>query len=398
MKRVYLIVLLLVMLLVFTSCGASANKNTSEGDSSKENEEVTLEQYIADMSLEDKVAQLFIIRPDTLDTDLTSEEISDSDGEGVKEINDKMITSLEKYHVGGLIMFGKNIASPDQITDFIFNLQKSSKIPMFIGVDEEGGSVARIANTNGFNVKKYDSMESIGKTKDTENAYEVGDTIGIYLNEYGFNLDFAPDSDVNTNPNNIVIGDRSFGSDPDLVSKMVSSEIDGLHNENIMSCIKHFPGHGDVTGDTHKGYVSTEKTWKQLEKEEIVPFADNIQSTDMIMVAHINAPNVTSDGLPSSLSKEMVQGKLRDELGYDGVAITDSTEMGAITQDYSSSESAIKAIEAGEDIVLMPSDFEEAYNGVLNAVKDNTISEKRIDESVMRILKLKNSYNLLDLN
>ncbi len=302
---------------------------------------------------------------------------------------------LSQYPVGGIALFKQNITSPEQLSKLTSDFQSLSSTPLFIGIDEEGGTVARIANSTGFNVTKFDNMGTIGATGNTNNAYNVGKTIGTYLKQYGINLDFAPVSDTNTNPNNPVIGKRAFGSDPALVSKMVSSAISGFHESGIMTSIKHFPGHGDTTGDTHKGTVSVYKTWEEMVNCEIIPFKENLNNTDMVMIAHISTPNATSDGLPSTLSSEMVNGKLRGELGYNGVVITDSFEMEAISNNYEESDAVVKSIGAGVDIILMPLDFTKAFNTVKTAVENGTISEERINESVLRILNLKEKYNLL---
>ena len=202
-------------------------------------------------------------------------------------------------------------------------------------------------------------------------------------------------ADINSNPLNIVIGNRSFGSDKELVSSMVSSFLDGLHSEKVAGCIKHFPGHGDVSGDTHDGYVAVLKTWDQLLDTELVPFCENMDTADMIMVAHLTLPNITPDGLPASLSHELITEKLRGELGYQGLIITDALAMGAIEKAYSSSEAAVLAFNAGSDILLMPYDYREAFEGVLSAVQSGEISEERLNESVLRILELKERCGLI---
>lgn len=353
------------------------------------------EKLLDSMSLEEKIGQLFIIRPDAMQLNLTSEQINDPAKNGVTQFDVKMQETLKKYPIGGVALFGKNISNPEQLTIFIYEMQQQSAIPLFVGIDEEGGKVSRIANSPNFDVPKFQSMQKIGETGNDTNAQNVGLAIGTYLKQYGFNLDFAPVADTNTNPENIVIGDRSFGNDPDLVAKMVSAEITGLHESEIMTCIKHFPGHGDTKGDTHTGYVSIKKTWEELKECELIPFTNSLDATDMVMISHITAPNITTDKLPASLSAKLIKEKLRGELGYEGVVISDSMAMGAITSEYSSSESAIKAILAGIDIVLMPEDFVDAYNGIYSAVKNGLISNKRIDESVLRILNLKVRYHLL---
>ena len=388
----------LLLLSALSACGKRPDSEASsapEPASEPTAAQTAAEKRLAEMSTEEKVGQLFIIRPAALDTSLTPAQISDASKYGVTELSDAMAETLKQYPAGGFAFFGKNITSPEQLEGFAGALN-AARPSLFMAVDEEGGSVSRIANSKGFDVTKYDSMESVGDTGDAENARNVGVTIGAYLKKYGFNLDFAPDADVNTNPDNMVIGDRSFGSDGELVAKMVSAEIDGLHQSGVMSCAKHFPGHGDTKGDTHTQFVYVDKSWEQLQSCELIPFKAAIGAgTDMIMAAHIAARNVTDDDLPSSMSYEMITGKLRGELGYEGIVITDGMAMGAVTQRYSSAEAAVKAIQAGADIVLMPENYIEAFNGVLAAVKDGSISAARLDESVLRILELKDKYGLL---
>lgn len=367
---------------------------TKTPDNEPEPEVLTEEkQLLAGMTLEEKIGQLFIIRPDALQIALEPDKPYKGNVNGAVSLDEQMKDVLEKYPVGGVALFSKNILTPEQVTEFIGAMQQTSVIPLFVGVDEEGGSVSRIANTKAFSVPRFSDMKEIGRSADPNKAYEIGLTIGSYLHQYGFNLDFAPVADMNTNPNNTVIGKRAFGSDTDLVSLMVAAEIKGFHEAGIMTSVKHFPGHGDTKGDTHNGSVSVEKTWEELWANELIPFQKAIETgVDMVMISHITTPNITSDGLPSSLSYEMVTGRLRGEMKFDGVVITDSMSMGAIIDVYSSGESAVKAILAGVDIILMPEDFVAAYNGVYDAVKSGVLSEERINESVLRILALKVQY------
>lgn len=419
MKKIVIIVLTLVTMLVFTSCGISAKSNSdtnnektfksseeeksddTKEDKDTENKEAEsplskAEQLLENMTLEEKVGQLFIVRPDALNPNLTEEQIGDINSSGAISLDVQMKEMMNRYHVGGVAIFSKNVVEPTQLTTFIEDMQQESKVQLFVGVDEEGGIVSRIASSPGFDVPQIGSMEQIGLTGDSENAKNVGLTLGTYLTQYGFNLNFAPVADVNTNPANIVIGNRSFGSDPNLVAEMVIAEIQGLHEAGIMNSVKHFPGHGDTKGDTHYGYVSVEKTWEELKGCELIPFSAAVSAnTDMIMIAHITTPNITSDGLPASLSNEIIEERLRKELNYDGIVITDSMSMGAITEEFTSSESAVKAVLAGVDIILMPENFVEAYNGIYEAVNSGVISQQRIDESVLRILFLKEQYGLL---
>lgn len=350
----------------------------------------TTKDVLGKMSLREKVGQLFIVRPEAL-----AENSNAETAPATYRVDDAVISRIEEYPVGGIALFSRNITSAEQLPMFISDLQSSSKYPLFIAVDEEGGRVARIANSDFFNVASYKSMEDIGKSGDASKAEEVGRQIGSYLKELGFNLDFAPVADTNTNPQNIVIGDRSYGSDPALVARMVSAQLDGMHDSGIMGTLKHFPGHGDTKDDTHSGYVSIEKTWDELKECELVPFITALPKADMVMVSHITAVNVTSDKLPTSMSETMITGKLRNELGYDGVIITDAMAMGAVADNYTSAEAAVTAVKAGVDIVLMPQNLNEAFNGVMNAVTDGEISMERLDESVLRILKMKAKYKLI---
>lgn len=350
----------------------------------------TTKDVLGKMLLREKVGQLFIVRPEALAENSNAETAPATD-----RVDDAVISRIEEYPVGGIALFSRNITSAEQLPMFISDLQSSSKYPLFIAVDEEGGRVARIANSDFFNVASYKSMEDIGKSGDASKAEEVGRQIGSYLKELGFNLDFAPVADTNTNPQNIVIGDRSYGSDPALVARMVSAQLDGMHDSGIMGTLKHFPGHGDTKDDTHSGYVSIEKTWDELKECELVPFITALPKADMVMVSHITAVNVTSDKLPTSMSETMITGKLRNELGYDGVIITDAMAMGAVADSYTSDIAAVMAVKAGADIILMPESLEKSFNAVLNAVNSGEISISRIEESAERVLTLKAKYKII---
>ena len=210
------------------------------------------------------------------------------------------------------------------------------------------------------------------------------------MEEFGINLDFAPDADVLTNPDNTVVLDRSFGSDPVLVTQMVKAYMQGLEEHHVYGTPKHFPGHGATEGDSHKGFAYTYKTWDELEQAELVPFAGLIQdNTPFIMAGHISLPQVTGDDTPSSLSSQVLTDYLRETMGYNGIIITDALNMGAIQDNYPPDRAAVMALQAGADLLLMPADFKEAYNGVLDAVKTGELTEERIDQSLTRILGLK---------
>lgn len=366
-------------------------KETSEIEHSELSEAEKTEKKVLkllnEMTLEEKIGQLFFITPEKL----TGIGVAIQAGDTTKQM-------LEQYPVGGLIYFSQNIETPDQITSMIENSQSYSRIPLFIGIDEEGGTlVARIANNPNFNVEKFPNMKEIGATGDPNQAFYVGSTIGSYLHIYGFNMDFAPDADLLTNPNNSVIGERSFGSDPTLVGTMTAQAVKGFQQENVSAVIKHFPGHGDTKEDSHTGAAIVNKTLDELRMAEFIPFQSGIEAgVDGVMVGHLQVPQVTGTNIPATLSPIIVTDILRNELGFQGLVITDSLSMGAITQYYSSDEAAVLSLQAGADILLMPEDFPLAYQGVLNAVSSGALSEERIDESVKRILTVKYNRGIIE--
>ncbi|MDE7185677.1 MAG: glycoside hydrolase family 3 protein, partial [Lachnospiraceae bacterium] len=211
-----------------------------------------------------------------------------------------------------------------------------------------------------------------------------------YLGELGFTLDFAPDADVLTNPQNTVIGNRSFGEDAEQVLRFARAYSDGLHAHGVLSAFKHFPGHGATEADTHDGYAYTDKTYEELRQADLVPFAGAAEAgIDCVMVSHIAVPNVTGNNTPCSLSYQMITEVLRGALQYDGIIVTDAMNMGAITRQYASDEAAVAAIKAGADVILMPENLQLAAEGVLAAVRSGVITEERIDASVRRLIRVK---------
>jgi beta-N-acetylhexosaminidase len=348
-----------------------------------------VEALLQKMTLREKVGQLFYVRLESLDPSIEWTTYDDLASLNILKVTENMKRTNENYPVGGIILYAWNIDNETQLASIITDIRTLNGSPLLC-IDEEGGRVARIANNPNFNVKKYESMAAIGATGDPQNAYECGNTIGTYLKRYGFDIDFAPVADVNTNPENVIIGARAFSDDPAVAAPMVTNYLQGLKDAGITGCIKHFPGHGDTKADTHFGYASTQKTWEEMMNCEMVTFRAGIQwGCQLIMTAHIGAPNVTGSDVPSTMSPIILQDKLRGELGYQNIIITDGMEMGAITQQYTSAEAAVGSIKAGVDIVLGPRYFIEAFDAVMAAVNNGTISEERINQSVRRILKLK---------
>lgn len=353
-----------------------------------------VEQLLSEMTLQEKVGQLFIIRPDSLDLTRTQEQINDSSVPGVTELTDAMAATLRDYPVGGIAMFGKNIDSPGQLTVFLESLQSASDIPLFLCVDEEGGLVARLANHSAFLLPKYESAASVGETGDVSLAREMGSTIGSYLREYGFNLNFAPVADVNTNPDNPVIGTRAFSPDPEVAAQMAGAAANGLRQQGIIAVFKHFPGHGDTAEDSHNGIAVTYRTAAQMSECEWLPFM-NADRGDFIMVGHIAAPEITGDMTPATMSSQIVTGILKNELGFQGLVITDSLAMEAITDLYTPGEAALAALRAGCDILLMPDGLQSAFDAVVSAVKADKFPAEQLDAIVGRILRFKQAHGLL---
>ena len=339
---------------------------------------------VAAMSLEQKVAQLFVVTPEAL----TGSGSVTAAGETTR-------MALREYPVGGLIYFEQNVQTKEQVCKMTAGQQQYSResigLPLFISIDEEGGKVARIANDSQITESHFPSMSEIAQMPDAQDeAANVGSTIGSYLKELGFNLDFAPVADVLTNPENTVVKQRSFGSDPQKVSELSLLVCQNLEAQGVYGCYKHFPGHGATAGDTHKGFSYTDKTLDELKQEELIPFEAAVaEGCSFIMVGHISVPEVTGNDVPASLSEKVVTDLLRNEMQYDGLIITDAMNMGAIANQYNSAEAAVMAVQAGDDLILMPKDFKTAYQGVLDAVRNGTISEERIDTSVTRIVTKK---------
>ncbi len=354
-------------------------------------EEDTIMEKMESMTLREKVGQLFMIRPDALEGRFSLAELGDNSITGTTRVSDEMREKYVQYPCGGFALFRKNILSASQLRMFTEKLHGMGETAPMLGIDEEGGKIARIANHSAdFGVKKFPPMGQIAASRDESRAFEAGLTIGQYLKAYGLDIDFAPVADVNTNPRNPVIGDRAFGSDPTVAAGMVQAVIRGLHEGGAAACVKHFPGHGDTATDTHTGYAETQKTWEEISACEMIPFRAGIAAgTEFVMTAHIAAPNVTGSDEPSTMSYTILTEKLRGELGFEGLIITDALSMGAIQEKYSDSEACVRCIQAGADILLMPYDYFEAFDGVVRAVENGVIPENRIDESVYRILKFK---------
>ncbi|MFH5182562.1 beta-N-acetylhexosaminidase [Paenibacillus sp. TAB 01] len=332
------------------------------------------------MSLDEKIGQMVIAGMDGY------------------EINPHTRELIQNDHVGGLILYKPNVKSTAQLTELVNALKQAnegSRLPLWLGVDEEGGRVTRLPDE----LQKTPASQVVGRTGKPEFAYGIGSLLGKELSAYGFNVDFAPVMDVNSNPNNPVIGDRSFGAEASLVSSMGVQEMKGLQSQKVLPVVKHFPGHGDTSVDSHLGLPIVQNDMERLLKLELVPFAEAFgQQADAVMVAHILLPKLDPD-VPASMSKEVMTNLLRKEMGFEGVIMTDDMTMGAIEQHYTIEEAAVKSVQSGANVIMVGHDYDKAVaviGAIRRAVDDKRIPAELIDDSVNRIYKLKQKYQVND--
>ena len=337
-------------------------------------------EEIGKMSIDEKIGQMIVVGIEGYD------------------LNDNTKSLIEKSKVGGVILFSNNVQDTNQLLNLLNSLKSvnlQNKIPLFLSVDEEGGRVTRMPKE----FKKFPTNKAIGKINNEALSYKIGSTIAYEIGSFGFNMDFAPVLDVNSNPNNPVIGNRSFGSNVNIVTRLGIQTMKGIQSENIIPVVKHFPGHGDTSVDSHLGLPSVNNDLKRLKSFELVPFAEAIKNNaDAVMIAHILLPKIDSEN-PSSLSKIIITDILRKDLNFNGVIITDDMTMGAIMKNYNIGEAAVKSVKAGTDIVLVCHGFDNevaVIDALKNAVLKGDISKQSIDQSVYRILSLKKKYKLKD--
>lgn len=354
-------------------------------------EAADVEALLRTMTLEEKIGQMLFPAFRT------------QAGKGVTQLTPEVAKSITRYQVGGVILFRENLETPDQTARLISSLQATSaKIPLFIGVDQEGGRITRIPY--GALMPGNMALAATGKVK---NAYLAAKAIGEQIRQLGFNVNFAPVLDINSNPENPVIGVRSFGEDPNNVAAMGNEAIRGFHAAGIAVAVKHFPGHGDTSVDSHLGLPTQMSSRQQLASRELIPFVSALtMHPDMIMTAHIALPNIepgkvvsakdnTLIPLPATLSPILLTGVLRQQLRYNGVIITDALNMKAVAEHFGPAEAAVRVVQAGADILLMP-ELEKSHSALLAAVESGKIDISRIDQSVRRILMVKAKLGMFD--
>lgn len=345
-------------------------------------EELAAQEILDGMTLDEKLCQLFVVTPDAL----TGLSPATAAGDATRE-------ALERTPVGGLVYFAQNIVSAEQVTQMLQTTQSYSKIPLLLGVDEEGGRVSRLSGVGLTDV--LDPMATYGAAGDTAAVEAMGKKLGGQVKGAGFNVDFAPVADIVTNPNNTEIGDRSFSSDPAVASDMVAAMTRGLQEGGVLACLKHFPGHGSTKTDSHDGAATVDKTLPQLRQEDLKPFMSGIAAgADMVMVGHLTVP--TMDDAPASVSRKIVTNLLRYDLGFRGVIVTDGLQMQALAQ-YTDGEKAVLALAAGNDMLLEISDVPGTVAAIEKALADGTLTQAALDQSVLRILQLKLAHGIVDM-
>lgn len=367
-----LLIVLTILTLIVSATFVEEKEKTEPPEEEVNEKDLWVEEQLSEMTIEEKIGQMLIVSDTTtvLDEDL--------------------LNNLNTVKPGGFILFSDNIKSYEQTKKLIEDINSTSDIPMFISIDQEGGRVLRIKKLSDAKVTNIPSMYHLGLTKDTKLSYEVGKVVGEELRVFGINMNFAPVLDIYSNKENTVIGDRSFGTTSDLVSKMALSFAEGQESTGIISVYKHFPGHGNTSEDSHYTLPVITKTKEELMNLELKPFIEAINNgADVIMIGHLAVPSITKDDTPASLSKEIITDLLKNELGYNGLVITDALNMDALTNEYTEEEIYINAINAGVDILLMPDFDNETIEIITNAIANGTIAIEEIDNSVEKILELK---------
>lgn len=424
MKR-FLIILLSFL---FFSCMSTKTKNKTETTKNvnKNSFDSDVISIVCDMTLREKIGQVFLMNfryfkaTETDQNFAQVKDIKDFDGKIIQvvplnQVNQTVESVIKEYHIGNVILFADNFISTDKSIKMISDLQllaiKENKIPMLISVDQEGGRVNRI-----FQTTIFPSAQIIGSTNNPDFAYTQGKLLSEQLNALGVNLDFAPVCDVNSNSQNIVIGDRSFSSDPIKVALFSTELYKGLKEGNVIACAKHFPGHGDTEVDSHINLPKINKRKSQWKKCESIPYEIMIkEKIPVIMTAHIQYPRFDNSKIiaektkksitrPATLSKKILTNILREELGFNGVICTDALDMKAISDNFSESQAVIESLNAGADLLCHPISvtgkddikrLENLYKQIEKTIENGTLLEEQLNNAVLRIVQLKKNYGLL---
>ncbi|MBQ9264748.1 MAG: hypothetical protein IJ189_11170 [Clostridia bacterium] len=374
MRRMMIIFCLLILL---CPCALADGWIVEDGEEIFPDRLMQAQVLMWDMTTEEKVWQLLVVTPEALTGERITSRLGDTN-------------VLRDRPVGGVVVFGQNIVSESQLKELTEGLQAQAKdagaYALFLAVSEEGGAYSRVANKLGYPLEM--SAPEVGIKRDTANAYATGRNIGAYLRPFGINLDFAPVCDVVTAEDSW-IKERTYGTDAERVSQMAQQMAQGLRSQGIVPCFSHFPGQGSINGNLNNREVVNSRTLAEMQAVDWLPFRSAIENgAEMIMVSHAPSKAV-GDGLPASLSPTVITQWLRLEMGYTGVVITDSLRMGAITSGYKPGAAAVQALQAGADMLLLPTDADAAVRSILKAIDSGDLTLARIEESVARVLALK---------
>ncbi|WP_425313275.1 beta-N-acetylhexosaminidase [Paenibacillus mangrovi] len=363
-----------------TGSNSSSETNEAEPENVNKVPNDPAQELLNNLSTEEKIGQLVLVGMD-----------GTTSSEATKEL-------IRKYHVGGFIFYKNNIESTKQALELFNDLKadnKSNPVPLWMSVDEEGGRVSRLPA----DFVKIPTNKEIGAKNSPELSKGIGAILGRELSGFGLNMDFAPVLDINSNSKNPVIGDRSFGNKADLVSRLGVATMEGIRSQKVVPVVKHFPGHGDTSVDSHIGLPVVNNDLSRLRSFELIPFKEAIENkSEVVMIAHLLMPKIDPDH-PASFSKKIITDLLRNELNYQGVVISDDMTMGAIEKNYDIGNASVSAILAGGNIILVGHDYEKektAIEALKSAVEKGKISEDVLNNRVYAILKLKQAYGLSD--
>ncbi len=370
-----------------------------------------VERLLGQWTLDEKIEQMMLVSFRKMeDTSAENGEEASTEAINVTSVNQTMAEYFKQYGYGGVLLFGENFVDAEQTMNLISDMQAASRLPLFIAVDQEGGSVARVS----FGTTGVGNM-ALAATGDPENAGKMAGIYGKELALLGINMDFAPVVDINNNPNNPVIGVRSFSDSPEVVSEYAVSYMKGLHENGVISSLKHFPGHGNTDTDSHTGFPRIDLSLDQLKENELIPFKSAIDAgADMVITAHIQYPEIETQTytsistgeevyIPATMSHRILTDILKGEMGFKGVIVTDALDMKAISDNFAPEDVMLMTINAGADLIMLPpihnmAEFEQVHEMIETAkrlAKEGKISEDTIDDSVRRILTLKQKYGLL---
>lgn len=366
--------MMIMSFLVLTGC--LFDNNESRNKEPQQNED-PIEQQIKSMTLEEKIGQMILVGFDG----------TSPSGHAVEMIR--------QFHVGGIILYKNNMTNAEQTMDLLNHLKETNgdQIPLFLSVDQEGGRIDRMPEE----FAKLPTNQEIGEVNNEQLSFEIGQILGGELQALGFNMDYAPVLDINSNPDNPIIGDRAFGAEVEVVRDLGVQTMKGIQSQHVIPVVKHFPGHGDTSVDSHLELPVVGKSLQEIEQFELIPFADAIKNNaDVVMIAHILMPQIDADN-PSSHSKTMITDILRDKLKFNGVVITDDMTMEGITKNFDIGEASVKSVNAGADMIMVAHDYDKqvyVVEALKDAVKEGVITEETVNQSIHRIFELKNKYQL----